>query len=666
MSEAANPNPSSRSRRSVTGSSSTTGGGARRRTSALTPVLVPLVALLLLATMIVAIPVAIFPGSAGAHEGRPTVVIDGRGWGHGRGMSQYGALGYAINFGWSSAQILDHYYGGTSAGLAPIPGVVDPRQVRVDLVYMRNRSTTVALQSGTIKVMAAGGSVLRQSSGALRLAASGGSMTVQVAEDCNGPWTTETALDRSLVRIEADTDSDGQAGLLQVCGPSYSTWYEGEIWATGTANGQRTLNVVPVGTYLRGVVPNEVPASWDSAALEAQAVAARSYALAGDHRWDGYADTCDTTTCQVYDGRYTTRGAGFRTSTHSQTDAAVAATTDLVRLNPDGTVARTEFSSSSGGYTAGGDFPAVPDDGDSVSSNSNANWSTTVDLRSLESSYGMGSITGLAVVERNGLGADGGRAISVEFRFTEGTVTEDADTVRRRFGLKSNWFRFGPLLRDGVPVDGSDPSGEEASARFVDRAFQRLLGRAPTVDEQQRWRAEALAGRRLALTEQLAYSEHFAGLMVDDLYESALGRPADDEGRRYWVSTMAGGLKYEHLGTLFYGSPEYVQRSGATGEAFVASLYTGILGREADAAGKAYWVGLLNDGRAAPADVANAFYRSLESRRGRARAVYVRVLEREPNEQEIAQGADSLLFMDDLRLAAELATALGSETAADE
>jgi SpoIID/LytB domain protein len=606
------------------------------------------------------------PESALAADGRPSVVIDGRGWGHGRGMSQYGALGYATEHGWSSAQILDHYYGGTTAGQPPIPGVVDPRQVRVDLVYMRNRSTTVSLAQGAIVLRSADGTELRRVVGAVRLTMSNGSARVQVADGCNGPWRSEPSIDRSLIRIEAvgAPEAAEHNGLLQVCGPSYRTWYDGEIWATATSRGQRTLNVVPVAGYLRGVVPNEVPASWAAAALEAQAVAARSYVLAGDHRWDGYADTCDTITCQVYDGRYSTRRSGSFSSTHPRTDAAIAATTDVVRLNDDGTVARTEFASSSGGYTAGGDFPAVVDEGDSISLNRNATWRVTVDLDGLERSYGLGAIESLVVTERNGLGADGGRAETVEFRFARGTVTETADAVRRRFGLKSNWFRFGPLLRDGQPVgpdpEPSDPE-DEATARFVDRAFNRLAGRNPSAEEQQRWRAEALAGRRLALTEQLAYSEHFAGVMIDELYTTALGRQADDGGRRYWIEVMADGLKYEHLGTLFYGSPEYVQRSGATSGSFVASLYAGILGREPDDGGKAYWVGLLDGGQAAPADVANAFYRSVESRRGRARTVYQRVFDRAATDAEAERGAESLLFMDDLRLAAELATELGAE-----
>ncbi len=600
----------------------------------------------------------VLPDRAAAADGRPTVVIEGRGWGHGRGMGQYGALGYATNLGWSASQILDHYYGGTTAGQAPIPGVVDPRQVRVDLVSVRNRPTTVAVASGTMHLMAGDGSTLRRLTGAVRLTVDGGSMTVATAPGCAGPWTDEGPVERSLVRIAVEAGGAGQSGLLEVCGPSYRTWYDGELWATSSGGRQHTINVVSVEQYLRGVVPNEVPAGWDAAALQAQAVAARSYVLAGDSRHGGYADTCDTTTCQVYDGRYTTRGAGLRSSTHPRTDEAIAATAGVVRLTAGGAVARTEFSSSTGGHTAGGDFPAVVDAGDSVASNRNARWRVTVDLSSLEQAYDLGPITGIRVVERNGLGADGGRAVAVQYRFEQGSITVDGDQARRRFGLKSNWFGFGPLIRGGVAIDDRDPA---SIARFVEVAFQRLRGRAPTAAEAQRWGEALRTGPRLALTDELAHGEHFAGELIDDLYLAALGRPSDGDGRRYWVTTMAQGLKYEHLGTLFYGSPEYVKRSGGTNDSFVTALYRSILGRDPDPEGRAYWLGLLDGGRAAPADVANAFYRSNESRRARAVAIHRRVFEVDPGPAELAASADRLLLIDDLALAAELAVALGAD-----
>ena len=126
---------------------------------------------------------------------------------------------------------------------------------------------------------------------------------------------------------------------------------------------------------------------------------------------------------------------------------ATAETTKKIRRFLDGRVARTEFSSSSGGYTAGGDFPAVPDAGDDMSINPNHDWSVTVDREPLEDVYSfvvgrdLGDVqVGRGVVSRNGLGSFGGRALTVRALFDGGDITVTGDEFRRMFGLKSNWF----------------------------------------------------------------------------------------------------------------------------------------------------------------------------------------------------------------------------------
>ena len=606
-------------------------------------------------TLLVGLLAPVAPSAAQAGDG---LVITGRGWGHGRGMGQYGALGYAQDAGWSSTQILDHYYGGTTSGPAPVPGVLDPDRIRVDLVAMRGRPTAVAIDSGTLHVTDDSGVTLTRVAGAIRLTATPVGMDVATAPSCDGPWTAAPAVGNHLIRITPETTATDESGLLQVCASSRTTWYEGEVWSVATSRGQRTFNLVSVEQYLRGVVPNEVPASWPDATLQAQAVAARSYVLAGDTRWSDYADTCDSTLCQVYDGRYTTRGGGFRSATHPRTDAAIGATTGVVRLERDGTVARTEFSSSTGGWTAGGDFPAVIDEGDAVTANPNARWRVTVDPSSVERSYGRGALLGVAILERNGLGPDGGRVLRAELRFEQGSVEVDGDTVRRQFGLKSNWFSIGNLTRGGVvqePIDG------QLIARYVDRAYERLAGRAPTPDEAVAGGDLVRRRSRQALAESLVDGQHFSGALVDDLYRRALGRDPDGGGRTYWVENLAGGLKYEHLGTLFYGSDEYVNRSGGTDGAFVDALYRDLLGRRADPDGRGYWLDQLATGRAQPDDVANAFYRSIESRRDRARAMHLTVLGTEPGASLVQRLADRLATIDDLALAAELAVDLDLE-----
>ena len=183
-------------------------------------------------------------------------------------------------------------------------------------------------------------------------------------------------------------------------------------------------------------------------ALRAQAVAARSYMIAGDSRWGFLATTCDSTTCQVYQGYGSRRPGSARVVPveDPRTDFATEGTVKQIRRYLDGRVARTEFSSSSGGYTAGRDFPARPDDGDDTSINPNHDWSVTVDREDLEDVYSfvarrdLGNVQLLTVSSRNGLGSFGGRALTVRAVFDEGDITVSGDQFRQLFALKSNWF----------------------------------------------------------------------------------------------------------------------------------------------------------------------------------------------------------------------------------
>ena len=112
-----------------------------------------------------------------------------------------------------------------------------------------------------------------------------------------------------------------------------------------------TVNKVSLDNYVRGVVPREMPALWEQAALRAQAIAARTYAAfearsSRNPRWN----LCDTSECQVYGGE----SAEFPTS-----NRAVAKTARQVRMF-HGAPAFTQFSSSNGGWTAYGGKPYLP------------------------------------------------------------------------------------------------------------------------------------------------------------------------------------------------------------------------------------------------------------------------------------------------------------------
>jgi hypothetical protein len=124
---------------------------------------------------------------------------------------------------------------------------------------------------------------------------------------------------------------------------------------------------------------------------------------------------------------------------HPNTDAAVRETSTQVRLFPAGTVARTEFSSSTGGWSAGGTFPAVEDLGDTRSPNHN--WSASIPVSSIESAFPqLGSLQAVSVTRRNGLGDGGGRVLEVVLQGTSGSVTRTGAEFRAAFALRSDWF----------------------------------------------------------------------------------------------------------------------------------------------------------------------------------------------------------------------------------
>lgn len=235
------------------------------------------------------------------------------------------------------------------------------------------------------------------------------------------------------------------AETIQRCvSNSEQRYYRGELRAVRNNGAQRTVNAVAVEWYLRAVVPREMPASWallgngaGAAALEAQAVSARSYSLAENRA--SYARTCDTISCQVYDGRATRINGTLSSNEHPLSDIAIADTRGEVRVR-DGAVARTEFSSSTGGWSAGGVFPAVQDRGDGVSLNPNHDWNDSVSIASLEARYGGRTLDRIFVSERNGLGEDGGRVLEVTLEFGAERFTMSGNDFRRAAGLLSDWF----------------------------------------------------------------------------------------------------------------------------------------------------------------------------------------------------------------------------------
>jgi SpoIID/LytB domain protein len=404
--------------------------------------------------------VAGLPPVAGAAAN--DVIVVGHGWGHGRGMGQYGAYGYAVGHGWSSAQILAHYYGGTRAGSIGNPDIT----VRLSSLegpagpFKSFGSWITSAQDFTV------GSLLVARGSAARIVRDGTAWKVFTtfggcAGRSNfGPWimTSATATTR------ADPGND-TTKMLKVCANGRS--YRGTLNPVREGSSGFIVNRLPMDSYLRGVVPRESPASWGDAgggrgmaALQAQAVAARSYAWA-ENAYPPEAKICDTTSCQVYDGA----AAQGVVMEDARTDRAIETTAGQVRLDADNKVVRTEYSSSTGGWTVpGGLWPAVKDEGDTLSPFHT--WTTTLNGAALASRYRVGTFRRMLIVSQNGLGAEGGRVEEVKIVGSKASSTVSGSQFAGDWNLYSDWF---------FPVDQS--LQQVTWLRYVKQANSRQIYR---------------------------------------------------------------------------------------------------------------------------------------------------------------------------------------------
>jgi len=351
----------------------------------------------------------------------------GHGNGHGRGMGQWGAYGYAVDYSWTYTQILNHFYGGTSVrtvGLAP---------VTVDLSEL-DGDGSVTVTSGA--AFSAGG-VSVPAHGSAKISYVGtNAFDVQTSSGgCGTALGTAKRVSSGLIKSGVAAPSS-LTQMLTVCASNRT--YRGTLTLTYGSGASRVVNTVAMDDYLRGVVPRESIASWGDAgggkgmaALQAQAVAARSYAAVS--RRYSWANICDTTTCQVYGG------AGLNGSVieDPRTNTAVTSTSAQCLENSANQVVSAEYSASTGGYTAGGTFPAVPDLGDVESPDHN--WTASVPASTVGSTFGVGTLQKITMT-RNGLGADGGRVLSVTITGSAGTDTETGASFAYALGLKSDWF----------------------------------------------------------------------------------------------------------------------------------------------------------------------------------------------------------------------------------
>jgi stage II sporulation protein D len=364
------------------------------------------------------------------------LVVSGAGFGHGIGMSQYGAMGFAQQ-GADHASILAHYYTGTQ--LAALGG---PSEVRVLL-----KTSKRVVFSGAATV--AGGRALDPA------------QTYNTVRGLSGGVLLRSAGGRDLGTYQAPLSITGGPGGLQVRGRAQNDVangrYRGNLEIRPAAiGGVSAINALDLESYVRGVVAGEMPSTWPAEALRSQAVAARTYALATTKNGDGFDQYADTRS-QVYNG------INGETAT---TDAAVVGTqNEVVVFNGKPIV--TYYFSTSGGRTENiensfiGAEPepylvSVDDPFDAASPRHR--WVKRMSLRGAQRRLGSlvkGSLRQIRVLQR-GISP---RVVRAEVVGTGGTTAVSGPQLRRKLGLFDTWARFTVVTSKGARGDANKPTG---------------------------------------------------------------------------------------------------------------------------------------------------------------------------------------------------------------
>jgi stage II sporulation protein D len=354
-----------------------------------------------------------------APHARADYRIAGHGFGHGVGLAQYGAMGYARETTHTYRWIVRQYYPGTSRAT----GYGGRMRVRLQQIAApRVSMATVALDARGRRITVRASTVYRFE-----------------PWDSDGLAMIEAATGHVRAHLHAPVRLTGGSSL-RVLGPAENGVtagrYRDAIVLHRAGADVLVVNDVGLERYLYGVVPAEMPAAWPVEALRSQAVVARSYALTSRRPTDPFDVYADTRS-QAY------RGVTGETA---RTTAAVRATRGTVLLAGT-SIARTLFHSSSGGRTAAVDevfggppvsyLRSVPDPYDRLSPYHD--WTATLSDDEAERRLRpvlMGDLVDFVVVARTA----SGRAASVRITGTLGSRDVPGTTARALLGLRSTWF----------------------------------------------------------------------------------------------------------------------------------------------------------------------------------------------------------------------------------
>jgi len=353
-----------------------------------------------------------------------TVVLQGHGYGHGIGMGQWGSLGYALgddggagNF--TYGQILSYYYGGTTLetlGTAPAPAAFNGGNVIVAITENNGDDLIATAESGTLSVPGVTGTPVAV---LFQLIGPGSTFDVYTSGGCAGQGGWQLAASG----VNEPTAAATNGGPVQLCQPGAPmrctiAHRPGQLRRPGPHRQHPPTRAVrgrrgpvgvahelghpgrrrPAGPAL-GFPAVRSPDGGDPLLRRSQPVGLRR--LRRHLRQPGVPGLSrdEERDLDVAPGRQDTAG-------------------QVMVVNGTSTVATTEYSASSGGYSTPAQFPAVVDAGDAVCvsasvCNPNHSWTATLAVSSIDAAYpAIGAYSSLVVTSRNGDGAFGGGSTS--------------------------------------------------------------------------------------------------------------------------------------------------------------------------------------------------------------------------------------------------------------
>jgi len=435
--------------------------------------------------------------------------LAGTGYGHGVGMSQWGAYAMATEDPrrWTAKRIVEYYYQGQSpADSAKVEAVADAGDVRIGLLYQATQAHARVEELGgsgaQMQVIFGQKSLTFGPDAHITFAPSGRYVTVRRTD---AGRTDRLGRARTVTVKWSGTRDPGDSGtvtsLLNIAGPGESFSSPGHRYRYGTvditplktSSGTRlaVVNTLRLGDeYLKGIA--EVNPTWPDAALEAQAIASRSYALSqvargldadcGCHMDDGDGPKFD----QTFRGWLAESQYGAPNRWAEAVDATRTSETTGLAATFNGKPVNAYYTAATGGHTlaasdvwGGAPTPwarGVPDKWSlEAAGNPYRSWTVVLSQQRVEQIFGISDV--MELILRTD--PDTGGATQVRARGLDGAVnTISAQKFRQAVGFTSMKSTFltsitdqdvagpGPVPKGGVSLI-ANPKGDVPEGTLV-------------------------------------------------------------------------------------------------------------------------------------------------------------------------------------------------------